>query len=89
MATRPDTDDDVLNTPEDVRELLAAHGLTFADCVRAFAADDGDPLVEAARKQHHCEGEIEIDQMTVRSGSDGPGDYVMAWVWVDTPEEAE
>lgn len=78
---------DFLNTPEEVRDLLVAHGITLADCIRAFAAPEDDPLVALAREQYHCDGEIEIDHFTVRSGSDGPGDYILAWVWVDNPGE--
>lgn len=77
-------------TPAELRAVLDDAGVTFADCVAAFAAPDGDPLVEAARVQYHREGEIEIDQTTVLSGSKGSGgDYVLAWVWVDNPEEID
>lgn len=77
-------------TPQELRAVLDDAGVTFADCVAAFAAPADDPLVEAARVQYHRDGEIEIDQRTVRSGSEGSGgDYVLAWVWVDDPEEVD
>lgn len=38
--------------------------------------------IEAARKIHHKDGEVEIDEgATVSRGSD-PGAYIQAWVWV-------
>ncbi|MBU2722912.1 hypothetical protein [Acidithiobacillus ferridurans] len=60
--------------------------LTFAECVVAFAAPEGDPYVEAARKKT-IEGELEVDDRSVLSRSDDGGQYVMAWLWV-TDEEA-
>lgn len=77
-------------TPVELRSVLDDAGVTFSDCVAAFAAPADDPLVAAARVQYHRDGEIEIDQNTVRSGSQGSnGDYVLAWVWVDDPEEID
>jgi hypothetical protein len=75
-------------SPAELRSVFDDAGVTFGDCVEAFGVED-DPIIEAARLQYHRDGEIEIDDITVRSGSDGPGDYVMAWVWVYSPEEAD
>jgi hypothetical protein len=67
-------------------ENLIRDGLTFSDCVAAFGVKrDSDVFARRAYEQHHREGEIEIDDVTVISGCDNPeGDYVMAWVWADT-----
>lgn len=66
-------------------------GLTFADCVAAFAGRTTERqrhLIDKARRIHHREGEIEIDSTTITSGSGDQGDYVLAWVWVDDDQEA-
>jgi hypothetical protein len=46
-------------------------------------------IIAKAREVHHREGEIEIDDTTICSGSGDGGDYVLAWVWVDEPSEGE
>jgi hypothetical protein len=74
----------------DRRQILAgliADGLSFGECVEAFATDD--PLIEKARDEYVHEGEVEIDDATVVSRGDDSGAYVLAWVWVDDPEPAE
>ena len=77
-------------TSAELRAVLDDAGVTFSDCVAAFAAPADNPLVEAARGRYHRDGEIEIDQNTVLSGSEGTGgDYVLAWVWVNAPEEVD
>lgn len=71
--------------------LAAIEGLAFADCVTFFAAqpmsEKSARCIAAAREQWHKDGEIEIDDATIASGSGSPGgDYVLAWVWVYDPE---
>lgn len=73
-------------TPQEQLTAAIAAGLTFADCVKAFAGKHSPneaKYVAAARDVWHKEGEIEIDDTTICSGSSGPGDYVLAWVWID------
>jgi hypothetical protein len=52
--------------------------------MREFAKRDAgnQPYREAARKLHHREGEIEIDDWPMVSAGGDPGAYVAAWVWV-------
>lgn len=70
-------------------EALLDQGVTLADVIRVCAERDASAesrrLIQLARAQWHREGEIEIDEPTVVSGSDDAGDYVLAWVWVDAP----
>lgn len=70
--------------------LIDEHGLIFADCVRAFSERQTEvaaEYIELARERWHDEGTVEIDDWTIVSGCDGAsGDYVLAWVWVDSPE---
>lgn len=70
--------------------LAAIAGLTFADCIKFFASqpmsEKSARCIEAARDQWHQDGEIEIDDITVASGSDSDGgDYVLGWLWVEDP----
>lgn len=41
------------------------------------------PYRKAAWEDHHCDGQIEIDDNAPVSLSDDGGAYVQAWVWVD------
>lgn len=67
---------------------MRKEGLTFGDCIAVFGADQTDPFVLAARKSHHRDGEIEIDDVTVVSrGGDGSGAYVLAWIWVENAQD--
>lgn len=73
---------------------LIDEGLTFAECVQAFydRQDKGERtarIIEKAREQWHRDGDIELDDNAIVSGSTGNGDYVMAWVWVYDDEEAQ
>lgn len=64
-------------------KLMIREGLTFAECVQAFGVDrDTDPYAKAAHEMYHRDGELEIDDTTVLSGSGDNGEYVLAWVWV-------
>lgn len=45
--------------------------------------------VEAARRLHHVEGELEIDDNAKLSDSGDGGEYVQAWVWVDADEAGD
>lgn len=62
---------------------LKEQGLTFGECVQAFAEPEDDPHVLAALRLHAVEGEVEVDVPGICSRGDDPGCYVMAWVWVD------
>lgn len=66
---------------EVIEAFVKKENLTFADFVKYFAAPEDDPFVKEARRRSK-DGEIEVDSCTVRSGSAGDGDYVMAWLWV-------
>lgn len=79
-------------TPEERQAAfttLVEDGLTFAECMTVFAAKDTDPMHEwyctEARDTLTREGEVEVDDTTIVSGSDDNGEYVLAWVWVDAP----
>lgn len=68
-----------------IRKAIAA-GATFGDFIEQYAkknTDRDNAIIAKARVSHEREGEVEIDDITICSGSDGPGDYVLAWVWVD------
>ena len=70
----------------ELRQLIEK-GLTFGECIAAFAAPKDDPIVLAAREiTIHQEGKLEVDETTVRSGSTDDGDYVLAWLWVSNEE---
>jgi hypothetical protein len=62
---------------------LIADGLTIGECLRAFAADDNDPYVKAARQK--ATDTIEIDAQAVTSVGDD-GAWVTAWVWVSNAQ---
>ena len=82
-------------TSEQLLKRAIAKGATFADFLgiyvedRKDAPDCEDEIIAKARETKHCEGELEIDDTTMCSGSDGPGDYVLAWVWVDYDKGGE
>lgn len=80
-------------TAQEHLDAAVAAGLTFADCVKTFAArNTARDLVRIAnaREQHHQDGEVEIDDVTVASGSEGEGgDYVLAWVWASDDDRTE
>jgi hypothetical protein len=63
---------------------LADAGLTFGDCIKAFAARGKDRIyADHARLHLHRDGECEIDYPTVVSRGDDRGAYVQAWLWID------
>lgn len=74
---------DVLFHLEQAKRL----GLTFSDCIQAFAATEGDDKIyaEHARAQLQRDGQVEVDESTVVSASD-TGAYVMAWLWVSASD---
>ncbi len=61
-------------------------GLTFADCVNAYAprqqSESKAAVIARARELHEDEGKLEFDDHVIVSGAER-GNYVMAWVWVD------
>lgn len=71
--------------------MLIDEGLTFGDCVTAFAArrTPDELRYVALAKDLARDGELEIDDDAIVSGSSDAGDYVMAWVWVDDPESED
>lgn len=63
---------------------LVDQGLTFGDCVAAFATNRATSKVVQTAHDRYAEpsnGSIEIDPETVVSEAD-EGVWVMAWVWV-------
>jgi hypothetical protein len=44
--------------------------------------------IKAARRMHHRDGEIEVDDWPLISPSDDGGAYVQAWVWVSDDDLA-
>lgn len=60
-------------------------GLTFENCVEAYADGESDPYVIAAMNNAR-EGEIEVDSNAVVSRGSDAGAYVMAWKWVSNQE---
>lgn len=84
MATRKPV------SPQKLLARAIAAGATFSDFITLYAeqnSDQDEEIIAAAREEHHREGEVEIDDPTICSGSGGPGDYVLAWVWVDFDKE--
>lgn len=79
--TKPSTPRPEVHT-ENEKSLAAlkANGLTFAQCVTAFAESDDNPYVVAGRVMM-SEGDLEMDDNVVISGNDD-GAYVMAWKFV-------
>ena len=77
-------------TPAELRSVFDDAGVTFADCVTAFAAPEDDVHVAAARQQYAAD-EISFDDwpVTSRANEDACGSFVMAWVWVPDPEVAD
>lgn len=68
---------------------MRREGLTFADCLAAVGemSRPGETgYASAARRLHHREGTLEIDDITVVSRGADDGCYVLAWVWV--PDDA-
>ncbi len=76
--------------PTELRAIFDESKITFADCIQAFGENDNHPAVVLARAQHHKDGELEIGSPTVTSAhAEGGGTYVMAWVWIPDPEQAD
>ena len=69
------------------------NGINFSDCLQFFARQNDDRakrLIAEAQKKFHRDGELEIDEGTITAGCDSthrPGDYILAWVWVDDDQE--
>lgn len=83
--TTPDTD----ALRQAALRIMKLNGLTFADCVTVFTEAQSErelKYVAAAREMYHVDGETEIDDKAIVSGSRDAGDYVMAWVWVPDVE---
>lgn len=78
----------------DPRELLKqaiAAGVTFAQSKQLYAERNSErdlAIIAKAREDWHVDGQVEIDDTTITSGSEGDGgDYVLAWVWVDFDDD--
>lgn len=70
---------------------LVDQGLTFGDCVAAFATNRATSRVVQIAHDRYAEPSndgIEIDPETVVSESD-EGAWVMAWVWVPKEDASE
>lgn len=70
---------------------LVEQGLTFGDCVAAFATNKQTSKVVQIAHDRYAEpsnDSIEIDPETVVSESDD-GAWVMAWVWVPKEDADE
>jgi hypothetical protein len=76
-------------TPQELMAAAVKAGGTFSDYMQARATFDPPSaeevaLVERARELYHCEGDLELDDLTMVSGCEEPtGDYVLCWKWVD------
>lgn len=73
-------------------EKLIEGGLTFSQVVEAFAkrrSPEEVAYAQAARKNHHKEGDLEVDESAIVSKGDDDGAYVMGWVWVPKAETEE
>lgn len=70
-------------------------GATLTDFIVASNAVNGVSerdcrIIAQARDSHHCDGEVEIDDLTLVSGTDLPhGDYVLAWVWSEIEPDVD
>lgn len=75
---------------EEALSALIARGLTLSSAIKVFSAhhasDESTAYIAAARRMWGREGEIEIDDHSITSGSDDEGDYVLAWVWVNNAD---
>ena len=67
---------------------LVDQGLTFGDCVAAFATNKQTSKVVQSACERYASDEVEIDPETVVSESD-EGAWVMAWVWVPKDDADE
>lgn len=74
-------------TNQQVLAELKGKGMTFGECVTAFAAEESNPFVRCAQDQAQ-EGSIEVDSKTVVSESEN-GAYVQAWMWVSLNQVME
>lgn len=61
---------------------LQAAGLTFADCVAAFATPDEALRARAEAHAFVADGVLELDDQIVASPGADAGCYVSAWLWV-------
>lgn len=74
---------------EDLNRLIDTEGLTFSECITAFASlrDETDLAFVSAAQDQAEEGELEVDDTAITSrADDDEGCYVMAWVWVPADE---
>lgn len=68
-------------------EAMKFEGLSFQDCIKAFAAPNDDPFVAEARQQITGENDIAIDERTVTASSDsGEGAWVLNWMWIGSAD---
>ncbi len=64
---------------------LKENGLSFSDCIAAFAAPEGDPYVTKLRSLVAGDDDTEVDERAVVAPSGG-GAFVQAWIWVGNEE---
>ena len=62
---------------------LVQEGLMVGGALTAFASEDDDPFVQAAREKYEygSDGDVDIDANPPISESD-EGAYVLGWLWV-------
>ena len=78
-------------SPLQTLEKAIEGGLTFGECVRAFAARNPKEhltLIEQARGLYEVEGSVEFDDVSIVSEGES-GAYALSWVWVDGITEEE
>lgn len=78
-------------TPQELLQRAIDAGATFGEFLTLYAAKNTEhdrAFIAKARELHASEGQLEIDDNAICSGSEG-GEYVLAWVWVDADDVDE
>lgn len=75
---------------EKALRALIKSGLTFGEAVNVFAESrtESDLAYVKLAQEYGRDGELEVDDSAQVSDSD-EGAYVMAWVWVESPDNEE
>lgn len=72
---------------QEVLAELKRQGMTFGECVNAFASENTNPFVRCAQENSQA-GSIEVDGNAVVSESEN-GAYVQGWMWVSLSQVME
>jgi hypothetical protein len=82
IVAASDADDhgSLMNTISAASEWLAEHD---ADQTKYATA------IQAARDEHHRDGEVELDDEVMVSAGEDNGAYISAWVWIDFEDEEQ